>query len=184
MLTNYLDIICDGPVAQSLGVEPVDPSVMRRPARSRSAPIITKSFLQLVLVSVAVIVTGTFSVYRSGMLDGEVTPRDTTRTFTTFVMFDVFNSLACRSRTRSIFELGIKSNKFHLYAVSASLAGQLAVIYIPFFQSIFQTESLDFSDLVYITVIASSVFWIDEARKYYLYRWSHKQLNNRLYSAV
>ena len=31
------------------------------------------------------------------MQDGTVTPRDTTMTFTCFVLFDMFNALSCRS---------------------------------------------------------------------------------------
>jgi Ca2+-transporting ATPase len=51
-------------------------------------------------------------------------------------------------------------------AVGLSLAGQLLVIYFPFFQAIFQTESLMLWDLIRITLVASSVLWIDEVRKY------------------
>lgn len=32
------------------------------------------------------------------MSDGVVTPRDTTMTFTCFVLFDLFNALSCRSQ--------------------------------------------------------------------------------------
>jgi Ca2+-transporting ATPase len=40
---------------------------------------------------------GTMAVYTHEMLtDGEVTKRDTTMTFTCFVLFDMFNALNCR----------------------------------------------------------------------------------------
>lgn len=32
------------------------------------------------------------------MEDGQITPRDTTMTFTCFVLFDMFNALSCRSQ--------------------------------------------------------------------------------------
>jgi hypothetical protein len=32
------------------------------------------------------------------MEDGVITPRDTTMTFTCFVLFDMFNALSCRSQ--------------------------------------------------------------------------------------
>ena len=41
----------DGPPAQSLGVEPVDPDVMKRPPRTVSAPIITKDMVGKVLLA-------------------------------------------------------------------------------------------------------------------------------------
>lgn len=36
------------------------------------------------------------------MSDGVVTPRDTTMTFTCFVLFDLFNALSCRSQVSSL----------------------------------------------------------------------------------
>jgi P-type Ca2+ transporter type 2C len=35
-----------------------------------------------------------------------VTERDRTMAFTTFVMFDMFNALGCRSTIKSIFSIG------------------------------------------------------------------------------
>ena len=49
---------------------------------------------------------------------------------------------SCRSSEKSLLEIGFFSNPFFLYAVGGSILGQLAVIYIPFFQEIFQTEAL------------------------------------------
>jgi Ca2+-transporting ATPase len=53
----------DGPPAQSLGVEPVDPAVMTRPPRRKNAPVLTKALLRRVLLCAAVITAGTLSTY-------------------------------------------------------------------------------------------------------------------------
>lgn len=99
------------------------------------------------------------------MSDGTVTPRDTTMTFTCFVLFDLFNALSCRSQTKSIAEIGFFSNKAFLYAAGGSLIGQLLVIYCPPFQRIFQTEALSAMDLLFLLAIASTVFFVSEATK-------------------
>lgn len=52
------------------------------------------------------------------------------------------------------------------YAVIGCLVGQLAVIYVPGLQNIFQTEPLSFKDLAMLLTIASSVFWVEEGRKW------------------
>ncbi|KAK5006678.1 High affinity Ca2+/Mn2+ P-type ATPase-like protein, partial [Cryomyces antarcticus] len=80
----------------------------------------------------------------------------------------MFNALTCRSEGKSVLrgEIGLVSNKMFNYAVSGSLLGQLAVIYLPFLQSIFQTEALSVWDLARLVVVASTVFWADEARKF------------------
>ncbi|KAH9908919.1 calcium-transporting ATPase type 2C member 1 [Xylariomycetidae sp. FL2044] len=167
----WINIIMDGPPAQSLGVERVDPDVMSRPPRSRSEPVLTRALLTRVLTSAAIIMTGTMLVYTHEMTDGDITRRDTTMTFTCFVLFDMFNALSCRSESKSVFrgEVGLFSNKLFNWAVSLSLAGQLLVIYFPWLQEVFQTEALGLVDLVRLVLLASAVFWVDEARKWYKY---------------
>jgi Ca2+-transporting ATPase len=88
----WINIIMDGPLAQSLGVEQVDSSVMLRPPRKRTDDIITKPLLSRVITSGILILVGTMYVFIHELGDGgEVTARDLTMTFTTFVMFDMFN---------------------------------------------------------------------------------------------
>ena len=112
---------------------------------------------------------GTLGIYyREMSSDNTVTARDTTMTFTCFVFFDMFNALTCRSEGKSILrgELSLTGNRMFNFAVGGSLFGQLTVIYVPFFQRIFQTEGLGLRDLLVLAALASSVFWIDEGRKY------------------
>ncbi|CAI5720744.1 unnamed protein product [Hyaloperonospora brassicae] len=163
----WINIIMDGPPAQSLGVEPVDHDVMREGPRSRDANIITRAMICRVLTSACFIVCGTLYVFWVELsVDGTVSKRDRTMSFTTFVMFDMFNALSCRSNDKSIFEIGIFSNTFFAFAVGASLLGQLLVIYFPPLQAAFQTEALTAGDLIYICSIASTVLIFDEVRKW------------------
>ncbi len=105
-------------------------------------------------------------------LDNTVSARDTTMTFTCFVFFDMFNALTCRSEAKSVLrgEVPLFGNRMFNGAVAGSLAGQMAVVYLPFLQRIFQTEGLGVADLVALVGIASTVFWADEGRKWYFAR--------------
>ncbi|KAF9358226.1 High affinity Ca2+/Mn2+ P-type ATPase-like protein [Mortierella sp. AD094] len=170
----WINILMDGPPAQSLGVEPVDDDVMKKPPRARDAPILTRLLIQRVLTSAMIIVAGTMFVYVHEMTDGSVTARDTTMTFTTFVFFDMFNALACRSEKKSAFSIGFTTNKMFNFSVMGSVIGQFLVIYMPFFQTVFQTEALSFTDLLGITLLTSSVFWAEEARKFFGARGGEK----------
>ena len=69
-------------------------------------------------------------------------------------------------QTKSVFTIGLFTNKFFLLAVGGSLVGQLLVIYFPPLQRVFQTEALHLSDLVYLLAITSSVFVVSEVKKY------------------
>lgn len=161
----WINIIMDGPPAQSLGVEPVDRDVIRKPPRNVRDSIITRSLIVKVLVSALIIVCGTLFVFWRELQDNVITPRDTTMTFTCFVFFDMFNALSSRSQTRLVHEMGLCSNRTFCYAVLASIMGQLLVIYFPPLQSIFQTESLSIFDLLFLVTLTSSVCVVSEAIK-------------------
>ncbi|KAJ9605259.1 High affinity Ca2+/Mn2+ P-type ATPase-like protein [Cladophialophora chaetospira] len=199
----WINILMDGPPAQSLGVEPVDPRVMTQPPRPRNANVLTKRLIRRVLTSAAIIMMGTMFIYMREMVDIDdpnvdpsllnetplrvhsVTKRDTTMTFTTFVLFDMFNALTCRSDTKSVLfgEIKLFGNKMFNYAVAGSLAGQLSVIYLPFLQRVFQTEALTLWDLFSLVCMTSTVFLVDEGRKWVERRRSSGRLPSVGYSA-
>jgi hypothetical protein len=91
--------------------------------------------------------------------------RTTTMTFTTFVMFDMFNAASCRSTDRSLFSLEPLGNVFFLWAAGGSILGQLAVVYAPPLQAVFQTAALSAGDWLRIVATASAVLWVDELMK-------------------
>jgi len=167
----------DGPPAQSLGVEPVDPALLTMPPRPRHARVLTPRLLKRVLQSAVVILIGTLFTYVSNLTAEDlvahsVSDRDTTLTFTQFVLFDMFNAYSCRSASKSVLrgELplwGKGGNKMFNWAVAGSLLGQGLVIYFPPLQRVFQTEALSLGDLVRLVGMASLVLWVDEGRKWW-----------------
>ncbi|XP_063453862.1 calcium-transporting ATPase type 2C member 2 isoform X2 [Pan paniscus] len=162
----WINIIMDGPPAQSLGVEPVDKDAFRQPPRSVRDTILSRALILKILMSAAIIISGTLFIFWKEMPEDRAsTPRTTTMTFTCFVFFDLFNALTCRSQTKLIFEIGFLRNHMFLYSVLGSILGQLAVIYIPPLQRVFQTENLGALDLLFLTGLASSVFILSELLK-------------------
>ncbi|NWV19592.1 AT2C2 ATPase, partial [Origma solitaria] len=161
----WINIIMDGPPAQSLGVEPVDRDTIKQPPRCITDTILSKSLILKIFMSAVIIISGTLFVFWKENPKGGITPRTTTMTFTCFVFFDLFNALTCRSQTKLIFEIGFFRNRMFLYSVLGSFLGQLAVIYIPPLQKIFQTENLGVLDLLFLTGLASSVFVVSELVK-------------------
>ncbi|KAM9048909.1 calcium-transporting ATPase type 2C member 2 isoform 1-T1 [Megaptera novaeangliae] len=139
----WINIIMDGPPAQSLGVEPVDRDTLRQPPRNIKDVILGRALVLKTLLSAAAIISGTLFIFWKEMPEDKAsTPRTTTMTFTCFVLFDLFNALTCRSQTKLIFEIGFLRNRTFLYSVLGSVLGQLAVIYLPPLQKVFQTENL------------------------------------------
>ena len=161
----WINIIMDGPPAQSLGVEPVEDRILRAKPRRADDPIVTRALLLRAVTSAALIVFLTLKVFSNELDDGKVTRRDTTMTFMTFVNCDLLNAYVCRSSDRCFYEMDFSGNVAFLWAVGGSVLGQLLVIYFQPLQEVFQTEALSIYDLGYIILLSSNVLWLDTLRK-------------------
>ncbi|KAG6853669.1 hypothetical protein C0991_002467 [Blastosporella zonata] len=158
----FINILMDGPPSQSLGVDPVDPAIMKRPPRKKNAPIITKRLLFRVLFSASIIVIGTLFVYVFALEDDNMSRREQTMTFTCFVFLDLVSAVQNRG-----LGCGLVQNKMLVGTVSVSALTQLALVYVPFMQRIFQTAALSLSDLSVILSLAALSLVMHEGRRTY-----------------
>ena len=62
---------------------------------------------------------------------------------------------------------GLLQNKMLVTTVSVSAVTQLALVYVPFMQAVFQTAALSLSDLSIILALACMSFGLHEARRRY-----------------
>lgn len=81
-----------------------------------------------------------------------------TMIFTTVTLSQMGNVLALRSDRESIFRQGLFSNRLLLGSVVLTLGLQLAVIYVPFLQQVFNTQALSIEDLAISLGLSSLVF--------------------------
>ncbi|KAI0653331.1 calcium-transporting ATPase [Cubamyces menziesii] len=159
----FINILMDGPPSQSLGVDPVDPQVMRRPPRKKDAPIISRRLIYRVLFSASIIVVGTLFVYLYALSDDQgMTRREQTMTFTCFVFLDLVSAVQNRG-----LGCGLTQNRMLVTTVSTSFVVQLALIYVPFLQSVFQTEALSLFDLCTLLALGAVSASLHEARRQY-----------------
>jgi Ca2+-transporting ATPase len=165
MQVLWINILMDGPPAQSLGVEPADRDLVKGKPRPRELKLLNRGLTVRVCINAFLILCGTFYILTRELADGKLTNRERTMTFTCFVLFDMMNALACRSQRKSITQL---AHNFTLYtAIGLSLLGQLLVIYWSPLQNVFQTEPLSFGDIFLLSCIASSVLIVSEILKYF-----------------
>ncbi|KAH9914676.1 calcium-transporting ATPase [Fomitopsis serialis] len=158
----FINILMDGPPSQSLGVDPVNQEVMRRPPRKKDAPIISKQLTYRILFSATMIVVGTMYMYLYALSDDNMSRREQTMTFTCFVFLDLVSALQNRG-----LGCGITQNSMLISTVSISFLVQLTLIYVPFMQSIFQTEALSMADISRLLFIAGLSFALHEGRRRY-----------------
>jgi len=145
----WINIIMDGPPAQSLGVEPPEKGIMQRPPENED--ILPRRNLIRIALAGIVMAIGTLALYYYELSSGVSVIKATTIAFSVFVMFQIFNVFNCKSKTDY-------SNKFLLIAVAASFLLQVAVVYLPALQGIFKTTALAPVDWILIAIVASVIF--------------------------
>ncbi len=164
----WINLITDGLPGLALAYEPAEKDTMERPPTDPKQTIFANGL-------------GWFILW-VGMLIGAITiglqawaiqnklPHWQTMTFTVLCFSQLGNAIAIRSRRESVFNIGLLANKPMLGAIGLTVALQLMVIYVPFFNDLFHTEPLTAAELG-ITVAASSlVFWAVEIQKL-IQRW-------------
>ena len=153
----WINIIMDGPPAQSLGVEPPESDIMLRgPERENILP--RRNLLRIILAG-AVMAAGTLGLYMYMLSSGAGIERAMTVAFTVFVVFQIFNVFNCKSRT------GL-SNRALILAVVASLALQILVIYLSPLEGIFRTVPLSVVDWVLIVLVASLILILEAVLRF------------------
>ena len=88
-----------------------------------------------------------------------------TMTFTVLCFSQLGNAIAIRSRQWSVFSIGLLANKRMLAAILITVAGQLMIIYTPFFNDLFSTKPLTWTELGVTVAVSSLTFWAVELVK-------------------
>jgi Ca2+-transporting ATPase len=160
----WVNLVTDGILDITLAMEPQESDVMDEPPRKTESRIINMEiFKNIVFVSIFMAV-GTLWMFGRANHDGHLIYAQTVA-FTTLAMFQVFNSLNCRSRSKSIFQLGVFKNRYLIAAVVTSVLLQFAAQNVPFMETALGTVPLSLADWGLIVLVASSIFFADELRK-------------------
>lgn len=169
----WINLVTDGLPGLALAAEPAEKNVMDRPPRHPKESIFT---LQLsfhiiffgLLMGAVCLFTQAWSI-KMGDYHWQ------TMVFTILCLSQMGHVLAVRSEHRSLFSLGLLSNKPLFYAVLLTFVLQLITIYVPFFNPIFKTEPLTIGELIICILLSSVVFFAVEVEK--LVKRRRKKLN-------
>ncbi|MCJ7665809.1 MAG: cation-translocating P-type ATPase, partial [Actinobacteria bacterium] len=152
----WMNLITDGLPAMALGIDPPEKNIMDRKATKKKEPILSSRRLLMVSWQGLIMTIGALFVYFSGPVFFRDAPNIfQTMVFTTLVITQLLQTFNFRFDDRGIFTRDIFSNKYLNIAVSASMLLHLAIIYIPWFQDIFETAGLSLDH--WLLVAASSI---------------------------
>lgn len=151
----WINIIMDGPPAQSLGLEGPERNIMER--KPEKGDLIDKNDLIKITISGIVMAIGTLALFyweliaTGGPISSATTNKKAaTVAFTVFVMFQLFNALNNKAKSDE------KNNVFWI-AILISFVLQILVIYMSPLQEIFRTTAIGFFDWILIFIVAAMI---------------------------
>ena len=160
----WVNIIMDGPPAMTLGVEPARSGIMRDTPRQADAGILSLHRLWRIGLYGATMAVGTLGLYVWAMeASGEA--KAMTLAFTTFVLFQFFNIFNARAEHGSAFNRQFFANSKLWLALAGVVLLQIVAVHWGPAQVIFDTVDLSVSEWLLAAAVASSVLFLDEARK-------------------
>lgn len=172
----------------ALGAEKPEPGIMNLPPRPKKKGVIDKivlfrGYLFLGLLnSAAVLIAYYFVLFQGGWKPGmQLEPNDTTFTdplhlkamtvvFVGIIVMQIANIFNCRSEKYSVFKLGFFSNGRIFLGIAVSLIFTMCIVYLPFFQKIFNTTAIGWKEWGILVVFMIFIFIFEELRKKIFYR--------------
>ncbi len=159
----WMNLVTDGLPALALGVEPAERGTMQRPPRAPSESIFARGLWQHA-IWVGLFMAGVTLAVQALAID-QGWPWQT-MVFTTLALLQLGNALAVRSETDSFFRLGVRTNLPLAMAVGGTFLVQLALIYVPALQPIFETVALSPEQLMLVLVASTLGFAAVEIEKW------------------
>ena len=126
-----------------LAFEPKEPDIMQRLPRDPKTPILTRSLVLRTLYVGVLLVMGVFGLFMYEKNSGATLEQARTAAVNVLVFGELFYLFSCRSLTRSMFALGVFSNKWILFGVSGMIILQISFTYLPVMNRFFHSAPID-----------------------------------------
>jgi len=175
----WINLITDSLPAIALGIDPGDKDVMKQKPRNPKESFFahgsgTKAVIGGVLIGALTLAAFYFGLSEHGYSLGsngipeEVLTYARTMAFVVLAASQLFYSLSMRNPTKSIFEIGLLSNKALLGAIIVGFILQIGVISIPFLADAFKVHTLSVFDWLLVTAFALIPLVVNELIKLFI----------------
>ncbi len=169
----WINVVTETIPAIALSVENSKSDVMNNKPTKKNEPLLNRTDFKWILYISFLITLGTLGIYYYTLNGSSLTfnpnlftnqnplyPYAITMTFTTFVLFQMFNIINNKFRSHSIFTKHIWENGWLWVGICSVIILQLLIVYVPSLNILFSTTPLTLQDWSTSTIIASSVIWI------------------------
>jgi len=159
----WLNLVTDGFLDIALSMEPKEKGLMGEQRAIRRKHLVDKQLIWKMLYMALPMGIGSIFVFYLTYENNLALARSLT--LVTMAMFQWFNAWNCRSESKSVFQLGLFSNRWLLLAFAVVLGLQVLVLNNSFMQGIFKTVPLSLEQWLVILGLSSSLFVVEELRK-------------------
>jgi Ca2+-transporting ATPase len=175
----WINLITDSLPAIALGMDPGDKDVMRKRPRDPKESFFAqgagfRAILGGTLIGILTLAAFYFGLYEHGYsLNSKAIPEDVmtyarTMSFVVLAASQLFYSLTMRNASKSIFKIGLFTNKYLVGAILIGFILQLGVISIPFLAAAFKVQMLSVGDWGLVILLALIPVAINEIVKLFI----------------
>jgi Ca2+-transporting ATPase len=160
----WINLVTDGLPGLAFAAEPAEDDILKRPPRKTNESIFSNGVgIHILWVG---LLMGAVCLGVQAWASHQGNEKWQTMVFTVLCISQMGHAMAIRSDWKSLFSQGIFGNKQLIGAVLLTFGLQMAVIYVPYLQEIFRTQSLSFTELILCIGLSSIVFWAVEIEKW------------------
>ena len=165
----WINLIQHGFMHIALIFEPGAPDIMKRPPRAKFEPILNYDMKILIFLMGIVTDLGLFAVYVALLKLNFPIDHIRTIIFTALAYDSLFYVFAVKNFRKSLFEINLFDNMWLIWATIAGFIAQLAALYIPFLQNLFQASHISCFEWGIILLISlAKVVVIEIAKKFFI----------------
>lgn len=166
LMVFFINLVTSELPAIGLGMEKPSDDIMTQGPRSPKEGILNEYLLLRITELLPLTVLGTIILFMwEWIVNKGGMPKAQTFAFATIILFELFHALNAKSWRESLFSKNIFSNLYVFGGIFIAGILTLAVIYIPFLQTIFGTVALSLKEWIPIILVSSSVLVYREIQK-------------------
>ena len=149
-----------------LAFEPKEPGLMNRPPLDPRKPLLTGELVARIVLVGCMLLVGAFGMFEWRMGQGSGVAAARTCAVNIFVFGEIFYLFNCRSLRRSMFRIGLFSNRWALSGVMLMVLLQLSFTYLPAMNRAFGSQPIALAEWGIILVASSVVYSVIECDKW------------------
>ena len=162
----WINMITAVTLGIALAFEPTEENTMQRPPRPRNKPLLSGGLLWHIVLVAGLFLACVFGVYEYAIMNEYSEALARTIAMNTLVVLEIFHLFFIRNMYgTSLNRKAVVGTRAVWAAVITVTIGQFAITYIPWLQTIFETQAINVFDGILIIMVGMIMFCIIEIEK-------------------